>query len=616
LTLEGELDVAALRGSFDALVARHESLRTVFEADADGLARQVIRAPFSLDIPVIAVDDAAAEAARVVNTPFDLTSGPLLRVAVLQRGEREHVLVVVMHHIVSDGWSMQVIVDEFVAGYRGDAAKLPPMALQYADYAVWQRHWLEAGEKDRQLAYWKEQLGGTQPVLQLPTDHPRRAGGVYRSARHGFELEPALVKALQQRAQAEGATLFMVLLAGLQVVLHRYTGQEDIRIGVPIANRHRAETGGIVGFFVNTQVLRGELDGRTTLQAVLRRAKESALGAQAHQDLPFEQLVEALQPERSLGTTPLFQVLFNHQREDYRALDELPGLKRRPFTLGEQGAQFELTLDTSEGADGRINASFGHAAELFEADTIARMAGHYVAVLQALAERPAQAVGEVVLLGAPERTKVTQWGDRTGTFESAPIHVLIERQVRERPDATAVVFEDESLSYAELNRRANQVAHRLIGLGVGPEVKVGLSTQRSLEMVVGLLGILKAGGAYVPLDPAYPADRLAYMQADSGVALVLGSEDLGAERFAGQPEHDPQVPVHVEQLAYVIYTSGSTGRPKGAQLNHRNVTRLLEATQPWFGFGPQDVWTMFHSYAFDFSVWEIFGALCTGGRLV
>ncbi|WP_284291834.1 non-ribosomal peptide synthetase, partial [Piscinibacter gummiphilus] len=630
LTLEGELDVAALRGSFDALVARHESLRTVFEADADGLARQVIREPFGLDIPVIAVDDTAAEAARVVNTPFDLTSGPLLRVAVLQRGAREHVLVVVMHHIVSDGWSMQVIVDEFVAGYRGDAAKLPPMALQYADYAVWQRHWLEAGEKDRQLAYWKAQLGGTQPVLQLPTDHPRRAGGVYRSARHVFELEPALVKALQQRAQAEGATLFMVLLAGLQVVLHRYTGQEDIRIGVPIANRHRAETGGIVGFFVNTQVLRGELDGRTTLQAVLQRAKESALGAQAHQDLPFEQLVEALQPERSLGTTPLFQVLFNHQREDYRALDELPGLKRRPFTLGEQGAQFELTVDTLETANGGVTVSFVHAAELFEAATMDRLADHYRAVLKAMAERPAEALADVPLLGEEERAQLRAWGDNKATHDQTlPVHVLFERQAKRQPDATAVVFEDQSLSYAELNRRANQVAHRLIALGVGPEVKVGIAVERSLEMVVGLLGILKAGGAYVPLDPEYPADRLAYMVADSGITLLLTQPqvrervhhgglpvlELDAVHFAAEPGHDPAVPVHGDHLAYVIYTSGSTGLPKGAANRHRSLTSCMTWMQVTFGLDRSD--TVLHkaAFGFDVSVWELFWPLTAGARL-
>ncbi|MFS2102890.1 amino acid adenylation domain-containing protein, partial [Variovorax sp. Varisp85] len=644
LKLAGPLDVSAVRASFDALVQRHESLRTVFRTDAQGLAEQVIREAAPLDIAVVDLSAlrnererearSNEEASRLSHTPFDLAEGPLLRVGLIRLAPEEHMLVVVMHHIVSDGWSMQVVVDEFVAQYgahmQGATAALPPLPIQYADYAAWQRDWLEAGERDRQLAYWKQHLGTGQPVLQLPTDRARNADGRYTAVRHGFELPNDLVRKLHRRLQAQGATLFMVLLAGFQVLLNRYTGEPDIRVGVPIANRHRAETENVIGFFVNTQVLRNVLDGRESLSQVLAHAKDAALGAQAHQDLPFEQLVEALQPERVPGANPLFQVLFNHQRGDAAALQGIPGLTLTECDLGAQATQFELTLETTEDADGRVRASLRYAAELFEARTMERMAGHYLAVLQALADHPGQAVGDVALLGEAERAQLASWGAcRQAAEAGEPIHRLIERQVRARPEAPALCFGEQTLSYGELNARANRLAHRLIARGVKPETKVGIAVERSIEMVVGILAILKAGGAYVPLDREYPADRLAYMVRDSGIALLLTQSHLqvpGIEALqvlaldtldvSAEPHTNPDIDLHGENLAYVIYTSGSTGRPKGAQLCHRNVTRLLDATDAWFGFGPEDVWTMFHSYAFDFSVWEIFGALCTGGKLV
>jgi amino acid adenylation domain-containing protein len=644
LKLVGTLDEAAVRASFDALVQRHESLRTVFRADAQGLAEQVVQQVGPLDMTTV---DLAAwrtaaeretrsreEALRLSHTPFDLAAGPLLRVGLIRLAPDEHLLVVVMHHIVSDGWSMQVLVDEFVAQYsaqaQGRAASLPPLPIQYADYAAWQREWLEAGERERQLAYWTQHLGTEQPVLQLPTDHARKPDGRYSAVRHGFELPGDLVQRLQKRFQAEGATLFMGLLAGFQVLLSRYTGERDIRLGVPVANRHRAETEGVIGFFVNTQVLRNVLDDRESLARVLARAKDAALGAQAHQDLPFEQLVEALQPERVLGANPLFQVLFNHQRGDLKALQRLPGLTLTECDLGAQAAQFELALETTEDTDGRVHASLRYAAELFEARTIERMACHYLAVLAALADHPGQTVGDVALLGEAERAQLASFGVRKHSFGSGEaIHHLFERQAQARPEATALVFNDQFLSYGELDTQANRLAHRLVSLGVKPEARVGIAVERSIDMVVGILAILKAGGAYVPLDPEYPADRLAYMVEDSGIALVLTQSHLqvpGTEALqvlaldtldvSSEPSGNPEVALHADNLAYVIYTSGSTGRPKGAQLCHRNVSRLLEATDAWFGFGPEDVWTMFHSYAFDFSVWEIFGSLCTGGKLV
>ncbi|RST46785.1 condensation domain-containing protein, partial [Variovorax sp. MHTC-1] len=456
LRLQGELDESALRGSFEALVARHEALRTVFRANAEGVAEQVLQERVALDIPLIDlsvadVDEREAlareEALRASETPFDLSSGPLLRAALIRMSVHEHILVVVMHHIVSDGWSMQLVVDEFVAQYRarvlGEAVQQAPLPIQYADYAAWQRSWLEAGERERQLGYWKAHLGEAHPVLQLTTDHPRRADATYRAARHSIELPPDLVQGLQRRAQAHGATLFMVLLAGWQALLHRYTGQADIRMGVPIANRHRVETEGVVGLFVNTQVLRGVVNGRMSLETLLAQAKEAALGAQAHQDLPFEQLVEALQPERSLSHSPLFQVMYNHQREDYRALAQLPGLALQSYALGEQAAQFELTLDTAERPDGAVSASFSYARELFEEASIERLSGHYLSLLRALVQQPGQAIGDVELLADEEQQQLRQWGvNETRYPDAQPVHRLIEQQVRKSPDATALVFGD------------------------------------------------------------------------------------------------------------------------------------------------------------------------------
>jgi amino acid adenylation domain-containing protein len=657
LRLQGPLDEAVLRASFVALLERHAALRMVFRAGADGLAEPVVQEhsglePGDLDLAVVDLGDADPalreslmhEAARRINDrPFDLQRGPLLRMGLIRLAAQEHVLVVVMHHIVSDAWSMQVIVNEFVAQYRarmqGRVPELPPLPISYADYAAWQRHWLEAGEKERQLQYWKAQLGTEHPVLQLAADHPRRTDAGYRAARHDVELPPALAKGLQQRAQSEGATLFMVLLAGLQALLHRHTGQGDLRVGVPIANRQRAETQGVVGFFVNTQVLRGRVHGRMSLVELLAQVKEAALGAQAHQDLPFEQLVEALQPERELGRSPLFQVMFNHLREDLQALGQLPGLRLQEVALGGQAAQFELALGTRETAAGGVHASFIYAQELFEPSTIARLAGHYVALLQALAEAPQQALGDVALLGEAERRQLQQWGvNDERDAETRPVHELFAAHARSQPSAPALLFEDASLnlvtlSYAELNARANRLAHHLVALGVRPESRVGIAVERSVEMIVGLLAILKAGAAYVPLDPELPPDRLAWMARDSGIALLLTQShllslvpdapvptlpldtlDLGAE-----PAHDPRVPLHAEHLAYVIYTSGSTGRPKGAANRHGSLTACMRWMQRFYGLGVgAGADTVLHKapFGFDVSAWEIFWPLTAGARLL
>ena len=637
LRLKGELNLPALRASFAALVQRHEALRTMFAAAADGSAEQIIPASLALDIPLLQATDAAHAMALVqqlTSAPFDLTQGPLLRVAVIAEAPGQHVLVVVKHHIISDGWSMQLLVDEFVAQYRarvtGAVADLAALPVQYADYAVWQRHWLEAGEKERQLAWWLQQLGGPQPVLQLPSDHPRNATGEYLAAHAGLTLPTDLAQALQQRAQASGHTLFMLLLAGFQVWLHRYSGQADIRVGVPVANRHRVETEGVLGFFVNTQVLRSQLHGRMSLHDALAQTRAAALGAQSHQDLPFEQLVEALQPERGPGVAPLFQVMFNHLRGDMRALEQLPGLTLEPCPAGAQAAQFELTLNTHERPDGSIDLGFSYAAALFDASTVARWLQQYQQVLRALLDQPERAIGDLPLLAAAEHKQLQQWAVNPTVLPAAQaIHTRVEWHAATQADAPAIMSDGHTLSYAGLNQRANQIAHRLLALGVRPEMKIGVTVARSPALVAGLLAILKAGAAYVPLDPDYPAERLRYMAADSGIELLLANAPqnsaladaglpvllLDDASLANEPTHNPALAVAAEQLAYVIYTSGSTGQPKGVAVTHGGIHRLVAQA----GYAQLDTSTrmlQLAPLAFDASTLEIWGSLAQGGVLI
>ncbi len=642
LRLRGRLDLDALQRSFDSLVARHETLRTRFRLDGDE-ARQEIAASMALPLDIVALGPLEEGAlARQVETtiarPFDLERGPLLRVSLLRLAEDDHVLVLVQHHIVSDGWSMQVMVEELVQLYaaysRGLEVALPALPIQYADYALWQRSWMEAGEKERQLAYWTGLLGGEQPVLELPFDRPRPVRQSHRGAQFILELDIDLSQALRRVAQQEGATAFALLLASFQALLYRYSGQADIRVGVPIANRNRVETERLIGFFVNTQVLKADLDGRMGFDELLAQARQRALEAQAHQDLPFEQLVEALQPERSLSHNPLFQVLFNYQSEargngQAFRFDEL---QMESVQFDSRTAQFDLTLDLTD-EEQRFCAVFDYATDLFDASTVERLAGHWRNLLRGIVANPRQRLGELPLLDAPERRQtLSEWNPAQREYAvQGTLQQRFEEQARQRPQAVALILDEQRLSYGELNARANRLAHCLIARGVGADVPVGLALERSLDMLVGLLAILKAGGAYLPLDPAAPEERLAHILDDSGVRLLLTQGHLlerlprqaGVEVLAidglvldGYAESDPLPTLSADNLAYVIYTSGSTGKPKGTLLTHRNALRLFSATEAWFGFDERDVWTLFHSYAFDFSVWEIFGALLYGGCLV
>ncbi|QBX40839.1 amino acid adenylation domain-containing protein [Pseudomonas fluorescens] len=646
LRLRGELDLPALQRSFDALIERHESLRTCF-VEQQGQTLQVIQAHGTLDLQVQDVaadlDEAALQALVAAETLhlFNLQQGPLLRVKLLRLAADDHALVITLHHIVSDGWSMNVMVDELVALYaaysQGQSVQLPVLPVQYADYAVWQKQWMDAGERERQLSYWTAQLGdGDQPLLELPTDRPRPAEQSYRGARREIPLSLELATALKHLAQRENVTLFALLLASFQTLLHRYSGQADIRVGVPVANRNRVETEGLIGFFVNTQVLKAEFDSQQTFRSLLQQVKNTVLGAQAHQDLPFEQLVDALQPERSLSHSPLFQVMHNHQSQVRQAqgATRLPNLAIEGLPWASNTAQFDLTLNTFESSD-NVWAELTYATDLFDVETIERLAQHWTHLLQGIVADSAQRIAELPLHDAAERAAtLQQWNPAIRDFPSEQcLHQRIQQQAARAPQAIAVSCAGQALSYCELNSRANQLAHKLIASGVGPDVRVGLAVERSLDMLVGLLAILKAGGAYVPLDPTYPEERLSYMIGDSGIGLLLTQSHLLArlpvpdsvrslmldqdrEDLEGYSDSNPQVRMSADNLAYVIYTSGSTGQPKGTLLAHRNVLRLFEATDAWFDFGATDVWSLFHSYAFDFSVWEIFGALLYGGKLL
>ncbi|HEV2727753.1 MAG TPA: condensation domain-containing protein, partial [Solirubrobacterales bacterium] len=647
MRLSGALDVEALERTFGEIIRRHEVLRTTFGVRG-GRPFQVIAPAGEVklcveDLSELPEAEREAEAVRLAldesRRPFDLSEGPLVRVRLLRLSDEEHVALLTMHHIISDGWSMSVLVAEvgqlYAAYARGEASPLEELPIQYADFAVWQRERMSGEALERELAYWRAQLGGELPVLELPTDRPRPPVQSYKGAVAPFRLSEEVAAGLRAMSRERGCTLFMTLLAGFQALLHRYTGQTDIVVGSPVAGRNRAEVEPLIGFFVNTLALRADLSGGPSFGELMRRVREVSLGAYAHQEVPFERVVEALGVGRELSRSAVFQAAFTMQGEAAEAALSLPGLTLSRVATETVTAKFDLTLFV-EDAGNHLRGYLEYNTELYEAATARRLSAHLASLLSAACPDPSRPLRSLPLLSAAERRRLVSelaGGPRSFPRSDPALrpHAAFERHAALTPGATALLCEGESLSYAELNARANRLARHLRALGVGPESRVALCLERGAGMVTSLLAVLKAGGAYVPLDPQYPRERLAFMLEDCGAgvlvadrstldslpahaARVLLLDELGGELSGHSPE-DLGVEVGADNLAYVIYTSGSTGVPKGVGVTHANVWRLLAACAERVRFGPGDVWALFHSFAFDFSVWELWGGLASGGAV-
>ncbi|HEX8272375.1 MAG TPA: non-ribosomal peptide synthase/polyketide synthase [Longimicrobiaceae bacterium] len=639
--LGGALDARALGRALGELVARHESLRTVFEERGGAPVQTVAPAGgFALPVADLSAVGGAAREAEVLRRagedaarPFDLAAGPLFRAGLLRLSGDDHVLLLCMHHVVSDGWSMGVLLRELSALYgafrEGRESPLAPLPVQYADYAAWQRGQLRGEALDGQLAYWRERLAGAPALLELPTDHPRPAVQSHRGAHEPLELSGGLVERLRAAGRREGATLYMVLLGAFQLLLSRYAGADDVVVGSPIAGRTRRETEELIGFFVNTLVLRTDLSGDPAFGELLRRVRETTLGAYEHQDVPFERLVEELAPERSLGHAPLFQVTLALLDEDITPR-ALPGLGVAGVEVRVATAKFDLSLSLEAAGDG-LTGGLVYSTDLFERATAARMLGHLGRVLEQVAADPDVRLSRLRLLGEAERRRVLEeWNATAAACPPSRLHELFEEQAARTPGAAALAFGDRTLTYAELERRSGRAAHALRRRGVGPEKRVALLMEPSLEMVVALLGVLRAGGAYVPLDPGVPADRLGFLLDDSGAVLVLAHAPtaeaaarhrtpvlaVDADPFPEEPESPPAGGVDPDGLAYVIYTSGSTGRPKGVLVQHRGVCNSTRAFAAVFRIRPGSRVLLFAPLHFDASVLDVFTALSTGATLV
>ncbi|HEX2268324.1 MAG TPA: amino acid adenylation domain-containing protein, partial [Pyrinomonadaceae bacterium] len=638
IAIDGRLNVTALERSLKEVLRRHEVLRGIF-SNVDGHAICTIDRSATLNLPVVDLRELPGAADQQlkaeVRRPFDLSRGPLLRVNLLWVEDEKHILLLTMHHIVADRWSIQVLVRELATLYQAysqnQPSPLPELPIQYADYALWQRQWLQSDEFAEHLSYWKQQLKEPAQVLQLPVDHPRPPVQSFESAHETLFLSREVTEALRQLSRSEGVTLFMLLTAAFQTLLHRYSQQQQISIGTPVAGRTRTETEPLIGFFVNTLVLRTDFGGDPSFAQLLQRVKRVALGAYAHQEVPFEKLVEELEVERSLSHTPLFQVMFAMQNMNMPAL-RLPELKLELLEADSGSVPFDLMFfmtDTGETLVGQLQ----YSTDLFEAPTISRMIEHFERLLRSIVAEPQQRVSRLTLLSDAERQQLlVEWNQSERAYDSRQcVHELIAAQAARQPDLIGVSCGDEQLSYGELNEQANQVAHYLRELGVGPETIVGVCLERSTRLMVTLLGILKAGGAYLPLDPEYPAERLSYMIADA-VAAVLITERQWQPQFSELAvrqlllaeeweaierceRHDPESGVTPENLAYVIYTSGSTGQPKGVMVSHGNLLNFLLSMREQPGLEAKDLLVAVTTFSFDIAGLELWLPLLVGGRL-
>jgi amino acid adenylation domain-containing protein len=647
LLITGPLDAPALERAFNEIVRRHEALRTTF-VERGGEPFQVIAPELKLKTDLVDLshlpEGERAERMRELagielRRPFDLARGPLWRITLLRLAEDRHALLLSMHHIVSDGWSLGVLCKEIAALYeafsKGQPSPLPELAVQYADYAMWQREWLQGKELEEHLGYWVKQLEGAPPLLELPGDRPRPAAQTFRGATYEFRLPLKLSTAIKEFSQREEVTLFMTLLAGLDVLLARYTGQRDIVVGSAIANRNQNEIEGLIGFFVNTLVLRTDLSGNPGFRELLKRVRSVTLDAYNHQSLPFEKLVEAVQPERNLGYSPLYQIEFTLQnspvgvlRADKLTIEGLPV----PKETVETDFNF-IMADTEEGLAGTIE----YATDLFDATTIERMAQHFQNLLEAAVADASRPVSELPLLTEAERQLLDERDGSAAPYpDDSCIHELFEAQARKTPDHIAAAIEGEQLTYRELNERANQLAHHLRTLGIGPETPVAIYMQRSTEMLVAILGILKADGAYVPLDPSYPKERLAAMMEESNVSVLLSQERFAGELsrqqgaqavkliyvdaawplIAEQSKENPANNAAPDNLAYCIFTSGSTGKPNGVLISHKALVNYTIGFIQRLRLTESDRVLQFASLSFDVAVEELFPTWLSGGAVV
>jgi amino acid adenylation domain-containing protein len=640
--VEGDLDTDALLQSIDTIVHRHEALRTTFSVP-EGQLLQIVSPEVDVELPVIDLRslprsereaEALKRAQEVGQRSFDLREGPLFRVLLFRMSSNKHILLAKMHHIISDGWSMGVFSDELTTLYEayvsGEKWELADLPIQYPDYTLWHKKWIEENVLDQQLPYWRDKLQGDPPVFELPTDRVRPPSKSFDGASRKITFDPELVQKLSKLGSKEATTLYQLLLAAFKVLLHRYTGREDIWVGAPVANRRRPEVENLIGFFVNTIVVRTEAADDPSFKEFLQQVRTATLGAYDHQDVPFERIVSELKPDRDLSRNPFFQVVFTLQNKPLTL--ELPGVDIERIELDPGSSKFDLFIELWQ-ADDTIEGNIEYDTDLFNGETIGRMIGHYQQLLEGIARDPGQSISHLPLLTAYEQEDIlTNWNDTRSDYpRERCIHELFEEQVRRAPERKAVYYDGSELTYGQLNRQANRLARHLRELGVGPDQLVALATERSLEMAVGLLGILKAGGAYVPLDPTYPGDRLRFMLEDTEASVVVTQgklvEELPLENKqvvrldadSSQWEREPGENLDrtdgAGNLAYVMYTSGSTGRPKGVMVTHQNVTRLVCGAD-YADFGPDEVFLQLAPISFDASTFEIWGALLHGAECI
>ena len=643
--LRGSLDIQALKSALVAILERHEILRTTLLLTEEAAPVQLINDCRPIDLPVIDLssrprekreDELQSLLVDLTKRPFDLTRDFPWRATLLKLGSAEHVLLLVTHHISSDEGSGEIMWRELVTLYRAFAAgkpnPLPELPTQYPDYVVWQRQWLKGAAAENHLAYWKQQLSDVS-ALELPTDRPRPAVQTFRGGKQSFQFSQSLSEQLKAFRSEEGVTLFTTLLAAFKTLLHRYTGQDDIPVGSPIAGRTSAELEGLIGLFANTLVFRTDLSGNPTFRELLDRVRKVTLAAHEHRDLPFEKLIDEIHLDRDLSRSPLFQVMFAHQNAP-RKVPELPGLSVSSVEINNETAKFDLSLRTWDEPHG-LRGELEYSTDLFDAATIRRMLGHFETLLQAIVTNPDRRIFNLPILAKMEKHQLlVEWNDTKKDYpKDKCIHQLFEAQVERSPDSVAAVFADHQVTYRELNSKANELAHYLRKLGVGPEILVGVCVERSLDMIVGLLGILKAGGAYVPLDPAYPKERLAFVLQDAQVSVLLTQQRLLATlpttygtqvlcldtdwaQVARQIDTNPDNRTTSKNLAYVIYTSGSTGKPKGVAIEHFSAATFLLWAHSVFTKEDLTGVLASTSICFDLSVFELFAPLTCGGKII